>query len=127
MKNDLYIPESHLRLEELSDGAVRVSLSTHLQSLLGRPTFVDFSAIPDSDIQPNVPFASIETNKTAYDVALPFHATFVASNIEVVSKPEALLNQADGVGWLCEIRPASGVDWRDGLLDENAYASYIQP
>ena len=127
MKNDLYIPESHLVLAELSDGAVRVSLSAHLQSLLGRPTFIDFSAVPDSDIQPNVPFASIETNKTAYDVALPFHATFVAVNPAVASKPEALLDEADGAGWLCEIRPASGVDWRDGLLDEDAYASYIQP
>ena len=127
MKNELYIPDSHLRLEERPDGSVRISLSAHLLSLLGSPSFVGISAEPGFCIQPNVPFASVETDKTAYDVALPFRASFVAANPDVVANPAALRGDAQGGGWLCDVRPASGGGWRDGLLDEAAYASYVQP
>ena len=74
-----------------------------------------------------MPFASVETDKTAYDVALPFRASFVAANPDVVANPAALRGDAPGGGWLCDVRPVSGGDWRDGLLDEVAYASYVQP
>ena len=127
MKNHLYIPDSHLRLEERPDGAVRISLSAHLLSLLGRPSFVGVSAVADAEIQPNVPFASVETDKTAYDVAIPFRAVFLSANPEAVANPAALLGAGDDAGWLCDVVPAPGVDWRCGLLDEAAYASYVQP
>ena len=127
MKNPLYIPDSHLTLEERSDGVVRISLSAHLLSLLGRPSFVGVFAVADSDIQPNVPFASVETDKTAYDVAIPFRATFLSANPDAVVNPTALLGAEGAAGWLCDVVPAPGVDWRCGLLDEAGYASYVQP
>ena len=127
MKTRLYVPDSHLQLAEKPDGAVRLSLSKHLLGLLGCPSFVDISAGPGAGISPGVPFASVETDKTAYDVALPFQAVFVAANPEVCANPAALFDSARGTDWLCDIRPAPGIDWRNGLLDEGAYASFIAP
>lgn len=127
MKSPLYVPESHLRLAEQPDGAIRISLSQHLSSLLGSPSFVDISTGPGAGISPGVPFASVETDKTVYDVALPFQAVFVAANPEVCANPAALLDSDRGAGWLCDIRPAPGADWCVGLLDEAAYASFIAP
>ena len=127
MKTSLYVPDSHLQLVEQPDGTIRISFSKHLLCLLGCPSFVKISVVPGSGISPNVPFASVETNKTAYDVALPFQSIFVATNPDVGSNPAALFDSARGAGWLCDIRPAPGIDWRDGLLDEDAYASFIAP
>ena len=127
MKTPLYVSDSHLQLAEQADGTIRLSLSKHLLGLLGCPTFAEISAVPGARLSPGVPFASVETDKTAYDVALPFPAVFAAANPDVVTNPAVLFDSGCGTGWLCDVRPASATDWCEGLLDEDAYASFVAP
>lgn len=123
----LYIPDSHLRLFEQPDGTIRVSLSDHLLRQLGRPTWAEWSAAPGAELPPGVPFASVETEKTVYEVALPFPAVYVGLNPDVQANPSILRALARNAGWLCAVRPAPGTDWRAGLLDEDAYAAFVAP
>ena len=122
----LYIPDSHLRLVEEADGTIAISLTGHLLAQLGRPTWIEYAAAPGASLPPGVPFCSIETEKTAYEVALPFEASFVAENPDARANPAIVRGLAGTVGWVAKIRPASDA-WRDGLLDEAAYAAYVAP
>ena len=122
----LYIPESHLRLVEEDGGAVAISLSDHLLALLGRPTWAESSTAPGSELSPGVPFATVETEKTVYEVSLPFPAVFVELNPLVQANAALLRALARTDGWLCKVRPADA-GWREGLLDEAGYAAYVAP
>lgn len=123
----LYVPETHLRLAEQPDGSLRISLSEPLLRQLGRPTWAEWNAEPGAELPPGVPFASVETEKTVYEVSLPFPAVFVALNPGVRANPSILRALAQGDGWLCAVRPAAGADWRAGLLDEAGYAAFVAP
>ena len=122
----LYVPESHLRLVEEDGGAVAISLSEHLLALLGRPTWAEWSASPGAELPPGVPFATVETEKTVYEVSLPFPAVFVELTTLVRGNAALLRALARTDGWLCKVRPADA-GWREGLLDEAGYAAYVAP
>lgn len=124
--NPLYVPDSHLRLIPRPDGTVSVSLSEHLAALLGPLQWTECHVEPGSELVPGVPFASVETSKTACEVALPFPALFVAANPRALADAAILSRPADPDGWLCVVRPADE-NWRDGLLDGPAYAAYVAP
>lgn len=126
MSNILYIPESHLRIAENADGTVTVSLSSHLLSLLGRPTWFECAVSPEAVIPPNSPFCTLETDKTAYEVALPFEAAFVAVNGEARDSATVARAVSGPDGWVCKVRPRSTA-WRERLLDEECYVAFIAP
>ena len=122
----LFVPESHLRLAERPDGLVAVYLSKHLAGLLGQPQWIEFSVEPEGEVFPGVPFATIETGKTVYEVALPFAAAFSSPNKDALATPSLLVCAEVEGSWLCLVKPADG-DWREGLLDADGYAAYTAP
>lgn len=126
MNTVFYVPESHLRLDLEPDGTIRVSLSGHLLDLLGVPVWADWTPAPGETLAPSVPFASVETEKTVYDIALPFPGVFLDGNPSVRNEPALLARPASEGGWIGRVRPGPD-DWRNGLLSEEAYAAFIAP
>ena len=122
----LFVPESHLRLAEREDGTLAVYLSKHLAGLLGQPQWVEFTTAPGDEVFPSIPFATVETGKTVYEVQLPFAAVLVSPNRDVLATPSLLVCAEVEGSWLCLVRPAAD-DWREGLLDADGYAAYTAP
>lgn len=124
--NAIYIPESHLRLVEDADGSITISLSKYITPRIGKAEFAECQAKPGDELSPGVPFATIETNKSVYEVALPFPAILAEFNPLVREDASLICSQPEGDGWICKVRPSNGT-WREGTLDETAYAAYIAP
>lgn len=122
----LYIPDNLVRLVEEPTGIVAVSLSDCLVARLGRPTIAECSANPGEPLSPGVPFATVETNKTVFEVSLPFPAVFQERNDRVAMNVSLLETGGPAEGWLCKVRPTTG-SWREGLLDEVGFATFIAP
>jgi len=124
--NAIYIPESHLRLVENADGAITISLSKYITPRIGKAEFAECQTKPGDELSPGVPFVTIETNKSVYEVALPFQATLAEFNPLVREDASLICSQPEGDGWICRVRPTKDT-WREGTLDETAYAAYIAP
>ncbi len=109
----------------LPDGTVSVGLTRHLLTLLGAPEFVRLPP-PGTPLSRCVPFGCVETQKTAFDLSLPFDAVLETRNEDVLEDPAGLDGAADGSLPLLTIRPAAG-NWSAGLLDETAFRSLTAP
>jgi glycine cleavage system H protein len=109
------------RLED--DGTITIGITDHAQHALGDMVFVEQ---PDQGeiITAGKECAVVESVKSASDVYSPLSGEVIATNDEVVNKPEIINKDPQNSGWLFKIRP-SNIKELDTLMDGKAYEKYL--
>jgi glycine cleavage system H protein len=119
---ELKYTESHewLRVE---GNRATVGITDYAQSELGDVVYVE---LPDvgKDIEPEVPFGTIESVKAVADLFCPLHCKVVEVNNAVIDSPEIVNQSPYGDGWMIVIE-VSDASAFDGLMSAEAYQQLI--
>lgn len=76
------------------------------------------------EIEAGEAFGSVESVKSASEIASPAGGTVVAANDGIVEAPADLGKDPEGEGWLLEVEgDSSGIE---GLMDAAAYAEFTK-
>ena len=107
------------------DAVLRVGITTYAQQALGDIVFVTLPAV-GTTVTAGQSLGEVESTKSVSDVYAPVAGTVTARNEELDGAPELINSDAQGDGWMVEIRPADGVDTAladAALMDAEAYAA----
>ena len=110
----LYDVENQIWYEPLPDGTVRAGFTSWAVVLMGdvlvfTPKRLNHSFDKDRW------FAMVEGGKWVGAARAAFYGTVVVQNDKLVARPELLMSDPFGAGWMLEVKPASD-DWRSGLV-----------
>jgi len=121
--DDLRYTEEHEWARTEGDGRVRVGITDYAQDALGDVVYVD---IPETgtEVTGGRPFGEVESTKSVSDVYAPVSGTVIERNAQLEERPELVNSDPYGDGWMIAIEVADGGSL-DGLLDAEAYASYV--
>jgi len=106
-----------------ADGDVFViGISKHAAEQLGDVVFVE---LPDAgkSFKKGDDMAVVESVKAASDVYAPISGEIVEANAAIVDEPAKVNEDPEGAAWFVKIK-ASDPSELDGLMDEDAYASF---
>ena len=107
------------------DGAVAtVGVSDYAQQQLGDVVFVELPAV-GAKFAKGAAAAVVESVKAASDIYSPVGGEVVAVNAAVQKETSLINEDAQGRGWLFQLRLADPSEV-DGLMDEAAYAEYLK-
>ena len=107
------------------DGAVAtVGVSDYAQQQLGDVVFVELPAV-GAKFAKGAAAAVVESVKAASDIYSPVSGEVVAVNDAVQTETSLINEDAQGRGWLFQLRLADPSEV-DGLMDEAAYAEYLK-
>jgi glycine cleavage system H protein len=101
-----------------------VGISEHAQSQLGDVVFVELPAI-GAKFAKGAPAAVVESVKAASDVFSPVSGEVVAVNDKVPAEPSLINDDAQGRGWLFQLRLDDPSELAS-LMDEAEYAEYLK-
>jgi glycine cleavage system H protein len=104
---------------------VRVGITDFAQDALGDVVYVDMPEI-GAEVTAGQPFGEVESTKSVSDVFSPISGTISERNPLVEDRPELVNEQPYGDGWLVVIEPATRTDALAGLLDADAYRSFVE-
>ena len=107
------------------DAVLRIGITTYAQSALGDIVFVTLPAVGTA-VTAGQSLGEVESTKSVSDVYAPVTGTVTARHDELDAAPELVNTDAQGDGWMVEIRPADGVEaaLADGaLMDAEAYSA----
>lgn len=124
MSSDLlYDPHNHLWLREESDGSIQIGVTRAILAVLGAPSFM---RLPEAGkaFSADESLGSLETDKTAFAIALPFAGSVVAAfpPADAAALPAA----ADGESPVLSVRPSDD-GWKATLVDASAYTALSAP
>ncbi len=119
----LYDPHNHLWFRDDGEGVLAVGATKSILSIIGAP---EFTRLPEAGLAfaADEQIGSLETDKTAFAIALPFAGTVIAAcpPADAAALPAA----ADGDMPLLSVRP-SVADWRQGLVSAADYLALSAP
>jgi len=107
------------------DGSLAtVGITDHAQTALGDVVFVD---LPEAGrvVEANESVAVVESVKAASDVYAPLAGRITESNAALSDDPALVNSDPSGAGWFFRMELAD-VGAFDALLDEAAYAAYVE-
>jgi glycine cleavage system H protein len=110
----LYDVENQIWYEPLTDGTLRVGFTTWAAMLMGEILIFTPKRI-GHPFEKDRWFAMVEGGKWAGAARAAFDGIVVAQNERLIDKPELLIEDAFGDGWMLVVRPAHS-DWRSGLV-----------
>ena len=105
------------------DAVLRIGITTYAQQALGDIVFVTLPAV-GTTVTAGQSLGEVESTKSVSDIYAPVGGTVTARNEELDGAPELVNSDAQGEGWMVEIRPADGVEAAladAALLDADAY------
>ena len=107
------------------EGAVAtVGISDYAQQQLGDVVFVELPKV-GAKFDKGAAAAVVESVKAASDIYSPVSGEVVAINAAMEGEPSLINEDAQGRGWMFQIRLADASEL-DGLMDEAAYAEYLK-
>jgi glycine cleavage system H protein len=107
------------------DGAVAtVGVSDYAQQQLGDVVFVELPPV-GAKFAKGAAAAVVESVKAASDIYSPVAGEVVAVNAAVQAETSLINEDAQGRGWLFQLRLADPSEV-DGLMDAAAYAEYLK-
>jgi glycine cleavage system H protein len=115
-----YDIENQIWYEPLADGTVRAGFTSWAVSLMGEVLVFTPKRI-GRDFEKNRSFATVEGGKWIGAARAAFDGVVVAHNDNLIRKPELLMQDAYGEGWMLVVRPARE-DWRAGVVTGSAIA-----
>lgn len=101
--SDLQYTRSHEWVRGLPNGQVEVGITDHAQEALGDLVFVEVPHL-DSVVTGGEACAVVESVKAASDVYSPVSGRVIASNDDLVQRPELLNHDPYGAGWLIRVQ-----------------------
>lgn len=117
--------QDHEWIEARDGGVFRVGVSDYAQEQLGDIVTIEPPEI-GRRLAKGEECAVIESVKAASEVFAPLAGEIVAAN-EALEEDPALVNRdAEGEGWLFEIRADDPESDLAGLLDEAAYREFVK-
>jgi glycine cleavage system H protein len=100
-----------------------VGVSKYAVDQLGDITFLELPEV-DSDCATGDSVAFVESVKAASDIYAPLSGTIVEANEDLLDTPESLNEDAENI-FIFKVK-LSDVSELDSLMDEAAYAKYIE-
>ena len=119
-----YDIENQIWYEPLADGTVRTGFTSWAVSLMGDVLVFTPKRI-GRDFENGRSFATVEGGKWVGSARAAFDGVVVAHNESLIQKPELLMQDAYGAGWMLFVRPADA-DWRARLVTGPAIASTFE-
>ncbi|MCS6862483.1 MAG: glycine cleavage system protein GcvH [Abditibacteriales bacterium] len=119
---DLKYTQSHEWLRIEGDRAT-IGITDYAQSELGDVVYIE---LPNAglEIDPEVPFGTIESVKAVADLFCPLRCKVVEVNHAVIDSPEIVNKSPYGDGWMIVVEVADPSQF-DTLLDAEAYKQLI--
>ena len=99
---DLQYTRSHEWVRRLPNGQVEVGITHHAQEALGDLVFVEVPPMGGA-VTAGEACAVVESVKAASDVYSPVSGRVIASNDDLVQRPELLNQDPYGAGWLIRV------------------------
>jgi glycine cleavage system H protein len=109
-----YDVNNQIWYEPLSDGTVRAGFTPFAATLMGELLVFTPKRI-GREFEKGRSFATIEGGKWVGTAHAAFKGTVVGHNERLARKPQLLLQDSFGEGWMLILRPAQD-DWRAGLV-----------
>lgn len=101
-----------------------IGITEHAQQQLGDVVFVELPAAGRTLAQ-GKEAAVVESVKAASEVFAPIDGTVIEGNPAVADEPALVNSDAMGDGWFFRMRLSNPAQL-DGLMDEDAYKSYVE-
>src|SRR5262249_43738375 len=109
-----YDIENQIWYEPLADGTLRAGFTSWAVSLMGEVLVFTPKRI-GRDFEAGRSFATIEGGKWVGSARAAFDGVVVAHNESLIRKPELLMEDAYGEGWMLTVRPGAE-NWRATLV-----------
>jgi len=115
-----YDIDNQIWYEPLADGTVRAGFTSWAVSLMGEVLVFTPKRI-GRDFEAGRSFATVEGGKWIGSARAAFDGVVVSHNENLIRKPELLMQDAYGDGWILVVRPAHE-SWRKALVTGPAIA-----
>lgn len=102
---------------------VTVGISDYAQRELGDVVYVELPEV-GREVSKGDSFSNVESVKAVSDIYAPIDGKILSVNDTLESQPEQINESPHQDGWLVVIE-ASDVSQLEGLMDADAYASYV--
>ncbi|MCM8786634.1 MAG: glycine cleavage system protein GcvH [Candidatus Omnitrophica bacterium] len=109
---------------KLEDDLATVGITEYAQKSLGDVVFVELPK-KGKEVKQFLPFAVVESTKTAADVYAPLSGHIVEVNDDLKNSPQLVNEDPFGKGWLVKIK-AINLDEINNLLDEASYNEFLK-
>jgi glycine cleavage system H protein len=120
----LYDVENQIWYAPLSDGTLRAGFTSWAVALMGEVLVFTPKRLNHA-FEKNRWFAMVEGGKWIGAARAAFDGIVIAHNEKLVAKPELLMSDAYGEGWMLIVRPDK-TDWRAGLVTGAAVGQTIE-
>jgi glycine cleavage system H protein len=110
----LYDVENQIWYESLADGTLRAGFTAWAVALMGDVLVFTPKRLKHS-FEKEKWFAMVEGGKWVGAARAAFDGTVVAQNEALIDKPQLLMRDPYGEGWMLVVQP-NGDDWRAGLV-----------
>ncbi len=107
----------------LEGGTATIGITDHAQNALGDVVFVDLPEV-GREVAVGEAIAVVESVKAASDVYAPLTGRVVEVNSALIDNPALINSEPTGEGWFFRIEPQGALP--DDLMDENAYAAFVE-
>lgn len=120
--SDLRYDKEHEWVRVEDDVAV-VGISDFAQDQLGEVVYIDLPAVGDT-VTAGEMFGEVESVKSVSELFSPVTGEVVKVNNELDSAPEAVNEDAYGIGWMIEVKLADPSEL-DGLMSAGEYQDFV--
>ncbi len=114
--------QSHLGCRKDKEGTYLIAITNFAQESLGDILFVEIPD-PGDTVAKSQTFGLIESAKVVSELVLPLGGMIVATNTELLNRPELINGDPYKAGWLLRIQPDDAADFA-GLMDAQQYLNF---
>ena len=122
--SELRFTEDHEWAVLEEEDVALVGITDYAQEQLGELVFVELPEI-GTEFSQGSDVAVIESVKAAGEVKAPVSGSIVETNESLIDDPGKVNGDAQGEGWFVRLRLLDSTEL-DGLMDEDAYNTYIE-
>ncbi|MEX2515709.1 MAG: glycine cleavage system protein GcvH [Gammaproteobacteria bacterium] len=123
LPEELKYSKTHVWVELMEDGSVKVGITDHAQQELGDIVYVE---LPETErsFASGEECAVVESVKSASDIYCPLNGEIVSANEALKDSPETINEDPYGEGWIFTLQPDDEGEFSE-LLDAAGYEEFI--
>lgn len=119
---ELYYSKDH-EWAKVEGNQIIVGITHYAQDALGDIVFLELPPV-GTDVEANVPFATIESVKSVSDVYSPVNGKITEVNDAVTDAPEIINQDPYGEGWMVKIEMENKEELKN-LISSEEYQKFI--
>ena len=116
--------EDHEWVDAKEDDLVVIGITDFAQEQLGDLVYVELPEVGD-ECTKGENISVIESVKAASDLVAPVSGSIIEVNSRLEDEPEIVTEDSMGEGWFIKVKLSDPAEL-DGLMDEEAYNSFIE-